>query len=258
MTQPQFKQIQYSFAAHIRDPEHVARPEGIEDRRMAIYSELFYNNVESFISSGFPVLRTLYNDEDWHELVRDYFSHHKAQTPHFPELAEEFINYLQNEFTPRECDPDFMLELAHYEWVEAAVMLSLDDIDDVEFNSEGDLLDEPIVVSPLAWLMSYEWPVHAISNDYQPAEKPGQPTWIVVYRDQQDEVGFMQLNSVTARLLQLLDESGNEEEALLTGGQALEQVVAELDHPQPEVIMEGGLDTLRQFRKKDIILGTIK
>lgn len=256
MTQPQFKQIQYGFAAHIRDPEHVAKPEGIEDRRMAIYSELFYNNVESFVSSSFPVLRTLYNDEDWHGLVRDYFSRHKARTPHFPEMAEEFIDYLQNEFTPRECDPDFMLELAHYEWVEAAVMLSPDNIDDVEFNPEGDLLDEPVVISPLVWLMSYEWPVHTISNEWRPNEKPDLPTWIVVYRDRQDEVGFMRLNPVTARLLQLLNGDGDDEEGLLTGRQALEQVIEELNHPQPQVIMEAGLDTLRQFRKKDIVLGT--
>ena len=29
-------QLQTGFAAHIRDPENVAAPEGIEDRRMAI------------------------------------------------------------------------------------------------------------------------------------------------------------------------------------------------------------------------------
>ena len=128
---PGFKQTQYNFAAHIRDPKKTPGPKGVEDRRMAIYRDLFYNNVEGFVSSSFPVLRTLYNDEDWHSLIRDYFSRHQAHTPHFPEMAQEFIDYLQNEFEARECDPPFILELAHYEWMETVAMLSQDNIDDI-------------------------------------------------------------------------------------------------------------------------------
>jgi len=253
MSNPGFKQTQYDFAAHIRDPQKMPGPKGVEDRRMAIYRDLFYNNVEGFVSSAFPVLRTLYNDEDWHSLIRDYFSHHQAHTPHFPEMAQEFIDYLQNEFEARESDPPFILELAHYEGMETAAMLSQDNVDDVAFNASGDLLDEAVVISPLVWVLSYEWPVHAISTEQQPREKPAQPTWIVIYRDQRDEVGFMQINPVTARLIQLLDN----EETSMTGRQAFEQVALELNHPQPTVIIEGGLDTLRQLRKKDIVLGTV-
>ena len=131
-------------------------------------------------------------------------------------------------------------------------MLSQDNIDDIAFNPSGNLLDEPVVISPLAWVLSYEWPVHAISVEQWSDEKPEQLTWIVVYRDKQDKVGFMQINPVTARLIQLLDD----DETSMSGRQVLEQVALELNHPQPDVIIEGGLDTLRQLRKKDIVLGT--
>jgi hypothetical protein len=247
-----FKKTQYDFAAHIRNPDEVAGPEGIEDRRLAIYRELFFNNVESFVSSGFPVLRTLYSDEAWQQLIRIFFARHKAKTPHFPEMAEEFVDFLQNEFTPGDNDPPFIVELAHYEWMETALMLLNAGTDDVAFNVDGDLMEQPVVISPLAWLLFYEWPVHTISSDTQPKEKPEQPTWIVIHRDRKDEVGFMHLNPVTARLIQLLDDEGTD----LTGRQALEQIAQELNHPQPEVIIAGGLDTLRQLRKKEIILGT--
>jgi len=251
MSQPAFKQTQYDFAAHIRDPANHPGPQGVDDRRMAVYRDLFYNNVEGFVSSAFPVLRTLYNDDDWHQLIRDYFSRHQAHTPHFPEMAEEFIDYLSHEFTTRKCDPGFMLELAHYEWMETVAMLSQDDPTDIAFSAKGNLLDEVVVISPLSWLLYYEWPVHAISLEQQPQEKPQQPTWIIVYRDHDDEVGFIQINPVTARLIQLLDG-----EEPMTGRQALEQVTTEMNHPQPAVILEGGLDTLRQLRKKAIVLGT--
>ena len=251
---PGFKQVQLEFASYIRNPEQNSKPENIEDRRLAVYSELFYNNVESFISSGFPVLRTLYSDDDWHALIRDYFSRHKAKTPHFPEMSQEFIDYLQDEFEPRDCDPPFILELAHYEGMETAVMLSTDDIDEVTADPKGDLLNEPVIISPLAWLLSYQWPVHTISVDHQPQTIPDEPTRIIIYRDRVGDVGFIQVNSLTARLFELLDD----ESTTMTGRQALEQVAGELNYPQPEVIIQGGLDTLRQLRKKDIVLGTDK
>ena len=252
MSLPAFKQTQYDFAAHIRDPEHVAGPEGIEDRRMAVYRELFYNNVEGFVASGFPVLRSLYQDDDWHALIRDYFSRHHALTPHFPELAKEFVDYLQNEMVPRACDPEFIQELAHYEWMETVATLSQDDLDNIEFDATGDLLESAVVISPLTWLLSYEWPVHEISAKNRPSDKSEQPTWIIIYRDAQDEVGFMQINPVTARLIQLL----NADDTAITGRQALLQIAAELNHPQPDAIASGGLDTLRQLKKKGIVLGT--
>ena len=73
MTISAFKKHQYEFTAHIRDPEKNAMPDGIEDRRMKIYRELLYNNIEGFISSGFPVIREIYSDENWHKMVRDFF-----------------------------------------------------------------------------------------------------------------------------------------------------------------------------------------
>ena len=63
MSELAFQKLQYAFAAHIRDPEHRAAPAGIEDRRMGIYRELFYNNIEDFLATAFPVIRALTADE---------------------------------------------------------------------------------------------------------------------------------------------------------------------------------------------------
>lgn len=95
--QPDFINKQYEFAAHIRDPEINPPPAELEARRMAIYSELFYNNVESFVASSFPVLRELYEDNQWHAMARDFFSRHKSTTPLFLEISQEFLIYLQSE-----------------------------------------------------------------------------------------------------------------------------------------------------------------
>ena len=48
-----FIDSQNEFMAHIREPEHNPKPNDIEDRRMAIYRDLFFNNIAGFISSVF-------------------------------------------------------------------------------------------------------------------------------------------------------------------------------------------------------------
>ncbi len=118
-TRPEsFTDIQYAFARHIRDPENQPAPADVEDRRMGIYRDLFYRNVESFLANSFPVLRKIIPDEQWHDMIRDYFSRHRARTPLFPKMPTEFLQYLEHERSGHSDDYPFLLELEHYEWLE--------------------------------------------------------------------------------------------------------------------------------------------
>ena len=250
-----FKDWQYDFTAHIRDPEIVPAPEGIEPHRIKIYSDLFYNNIEGFISNGFPVLRSLYNDEDWHKLVRHFFKHHRNKTPYFLEVSQEFLDYLQNERGEREEDYPFMLELAHYEWVELALMTSELD-EDINWNTidkNGDLLNNKPVLSPLAWSFSYQYPVQQISEDFLPGKPAEQPVHLLVYRDNNDEVHFMELNPVTAILIQTIIEDND-----LSTKQILEMIAEQMQHPAPNVVIQGGLQVINDLKLRNVILGTHK
>ena len=205
MTAISFKDHQYAFTAHIRDPENVDAPDGIEDRRMGIYRELFYNNIEGFIAGGFPVIRSIYSEKNWHKMVREFFAHHKSKTPYFLEISQEFLDYLQNERELQAEDPAGLLELAHYEWVELALHVSDETIDRQSIEPNGNLLEGHPVLSALAWPLAYQFPVHKMCPDYLPEKAPEQPTYLIVYRNRNDEVKFMELNPVTARLINLLD-----------------------------------------------------
>ena len=247
---PEFMRRQYEFAANIRDPGHAPAPADVEDRRMSIYRELFYNNIESFIANSYPVLRQLMDDEQWHAMVRDFMILHRAHTPYFPELPREFLTYLEESREATESDPPFILELAHYEWIELALSLNEAGIDDIEADPAGDLLDGHPVVSPLAWPLAYQYPVHRISAGYQPDSPPEQPTYLLIYRDRSDEIGFIELNPVSYRLLQLI-----EEDDAITGRQAMLQVAEELKHPNPDAVINGGQQLLAQLRERDVIQG---
>jgi hypothetical protein len=243
--------LQTSFAAHIRDPQGVAAPEGIEDRRMGIYRELFFNNISGFLSSNFPVLRTLYEDDEWIKLCREFFRDYRCHTPLFPELPREFLQYLQDHRQGHDSDPPFMLELAHYEWVELALSLDEAEFDTSEVNPDGDMLSGIPVLSPLAWPLSYQYPVHRIRVDFQPDTPPEKTTHLLVWRKQDDSIKFMELNEISLLLVQELKK-----EPARSGHELLTEIAGVINHPKPEVVVEGGKALLNELKEKQIILGT--
>ena len=243
--------LQTGFAAHIRDPQSRAAPDGIEDRRMAIYRDLFFNNIKSFMSSNFPVLKTLLSDAAWTSLCRDFYKEYRCHTPLFTELPREFLQYLQDHRKYREGDPSFLLELAHYEWVELALSLDEANHDDIEADEHGDLLNGIPILSPLAWPLSYSYPVHRIRADFQPAEAPQEPTHLLVWRQRDFTIRFMQLNDVSLLLLQTMKEKPQS-----TGLELLETIAGTIHHPKPEVVIEGGAALLKELQEKQVILGT--
>ncbi len=249
--QHDFQTLQRKFCAHIRRPDAVPLPDGIEDRRMAVYRDLFFNNVAGFIEAGFPVLRSLYDDDQWQRLTRAFFANHRCKTPYFAQIAEEFLDFLQHEYQPEDDDPPFLLELAHYEWAELALSVLDTTADFSRIDRHGDLLSETPVLSPTAWLLSYQWPVQHISVEFQPEQPLEQPVHIIVYRNGDDEVGFIEANPVTARLFQLLDENDS-----ACGRALLEAIAEELHHPDPAVVIDGGHQILTRLHRLDIILGT--
>lgn len=244
-----FLDTQRRLAAHLRDPARNPGPCDVEDRRIAIYRDLIYNNIESFVSTAFPVLRTLFADPDWLVLVREFICRHRCASPYFLEISQEFLQFLQAGHALALNAPAFMAELAHYEWVELALGVSEATFPCAGVDRDGDLLAGVPLLSPLAWPLSYQFPVHRLGPDHRPAAPPPTPTFLVVYRNRSDEVGFIETNAITAQLLQLLGDHS------LTGREALLRVAGELNHPAPVQLIAAGVDALEQFRRLDVICG---
>jgi len=248
---PRFVAVQQAFTAHIRDPRREPRPGGVDDRRMAVYRELIFNNVSSLLATTFPVSRDTLGEARWDALMRGFLANHRCSTPLFHELGQELLTYLQGSAAGGEPNPPFLLELAHYEWVELALDISADEPDPALADPNGDLMAGIPLVSPLVWSLTYRFPVHRIGPAYQPTTPPAEPTRLVVHRTRQGRVGFLEVNAVTQRLLQLLQDGPSR-----TGREALNCIADELRHPQPEQVVAAGQDLLADLRRRDILLGT--
>lgn len=244
-----FLEIQRAFTAHVRNPGANPAPEDIEDRRVGVYRELLYNNIESFMSGSFPVVRGLLADDDWHALVRGYFADHAARTPLFPKLPQEFLQYLAEARLPFAA-PAFLNELAHYEWLELEVSLDKREIGGVELDPAENCLDGVPVINPVARVHAYAFPVHRISPGYQPVEAAAEPTYLAVWRRRDDDVGFMELNPMTARLVELIVANTGR-----SGRELLEQIAAELQHPTPAIVVDGGATILDELTDRELVLG---
>ncbi len=249
-----FQQKQYAFAAHIRDPQNNPAPSGIEDRRMAIYRELFFNNLLKLLSGTFPVLKKIHSKERWRHIVRQFMVLHEAQTPYFRKIPLEFLSFLQNEYPSDEQDFSFLLELAHYEWVELDLAVAIENNVTVEFDETVDFIGGVPIKSKLSRVLAYQFPVHRIAADYLPKTPGEQPTYLAVFRKPDDELGFMELNPVTARLLQLIDENT----AMKTGRGLLDLLAVELNYAEPKQLATHGEQAMHELHQSNILLGTVR
>lgn len=242
----QFQQVQQAFIAHIKDPQQPA-PAGIEERRMAIYRELFFNNVQGFVSTAFPVLKSLYGDADWLQLVRRFFIGYQCTSPYFLHIAEHFLHYLQQDYQMNEQDPVFMQELAHYEWAELYLATKQLQCSETAISTEQ-VVKCPLQLSELSMLLAYPYQVHQISADYRPAQ-PGEVQCYLLYRNAEDEVKFVLINQVTAALLQTLQQAP---------GSTLQQLVQQLSLLLPQFnasqLQQGAISLLQDFAAKGVLV----
>lgn len=247
------RDAQRALSDYIRDPAHAPLPAGIEARRLKIYRELFFNNIESMLAGSFPVIRRILAGERWQALVCDFYRDHPARTPLFTELAREFLRYLETRVgTPAGAgDPSWLAALAHYEWVELALQISELRDDAIGHDPTGDLLAGRPLVSALAWPLEYSWPVHRLGPEYLPDTPPATPTWLLLQRDAAGQVHFQQLSALTFRLLQRLDEYPD-----LDGRAQLQALAIEAAAPSIEAFVQAGEAMLQQLRRDGVLRGT--
>ncbi|MCU4674982.1 putative DNA-binding domain-containing protein [Catenovulum sp. 2E275] len=240
-----FKDLQYAFAELIRNPDKQSDL-AIDKTRLNIYQSLIFNTVSGFINTAFPVLKSLYSEQDWHRLQTLFLRQHKSQQPLFCQIAQEFIEFLANEYQVAAQDPIFLKELAHYEWLE--LDLSLRSRNQTAQQIE-DVTQDNFYFSDLAELVSYPFAVHQISLDNQPVEPNKVPTYLVLYRNHNEQVDFVVINTLSAYLLELIKNN------LANNYQSLYQLmVKELTEINATQLEQGLILSLQQFAERSILL----
>jgi hypothetical protein len=217
---------------------------------MDLYCDFLFTNISNFLAENFPVLNKIMSEQQWEELSRDFFSRHSSHSPYFSQISQEFLHYLQNERLENpqsKHDLPFLLELAHYEWTELVISIA-EDLDSGN-SIITDPLTQALTLSDTALALAYQYPVHKISPDFIPTELPAQATYLVVYRNVEDQIVFLETNPVTHALLETLTD--NTEQATLS---VLNKLADDLQHPNPDILIQGGLSILNDFISRGIVI----
>jgi hypothetical protein len=237
---------QHALACHVRDPAANPPPPGIEERRLSIYRDLFFNGIDNLLAGNFPVIRRTLGDDAWRALVRRFYAGHRCRTPLFTEIGREFVQYLEG----RDDVPPWLHELAHYEWVELALQISDEPLP--PHDPGGDPLEGRPVLSPLAWALAYCWPVPRIGPEFQPDVPPDAPTLLLVRRDAAGDVRFSELSPLVFRLLQLLEDPST-----ASGREALRHLASEANAEDAAAFIRDGAAMLGQLHREGVVLGTV-
>ena len=240
-------ELQKAFTEHLRNPDITPVPHGLDKRRMGIYSELIFSNVSSLLSEFFPVIKSILPEDRWDRMVRDFFISHQSQTPYFMEIQGEFVEYLSQSQLIGDL-PDFLLELAHYEWVELALYTMDEDVPD-EGLSDEELANCPLVMSPLVQPLAYQYPVHQIREDFQPAAPADSPTYLLVLRNAEESIKFYELQPFSFMfLLHIQGNPGLEVQDWLM------QQAADNKIENKSEFLHNGIDLLKSFNAHKVFL----
>ena len=241
---PSFQAYQQIFCAHVRDSKRNKPPANVVKARMAVYSEIVFNNLFSSVSACFPVSSAVLGKRAWVKLVRGFFAHYPSQSPIFRDIPKTFLNYLNSQQNL----PIYLFSLAHYEWVELAVStMETVPFGVVNSTENKDLMVDCIVVNPTLALLKYHYAVHQISQKNKPKTPLDQPVYLAVYRNEAFKVQFVELNEMTAQLLHVLKDKQQ------SGVEALTQLAESLNYPEPQALMTFGASILQQLHTQEII-----
>jgi len=239
-----FQQYQLAFTAHIRNPALHKKPAKVVAERMAVYRNAVFNNIFESVSVCFPVCQKVLGKRAWGKLMRGFVVNHASTSPIFREIPKQFLDYLNTVSDA----PPYLQAMAHYEWAELAV--SALETPNIAISITADFIDELPVLTPASKLLNYDYPVHKISARYKPTTL--EPTYLLVFRNGAFEVKFVELNSMTYRLLSLILEEK------LTGRQALTRLAVEINHPDIETVVHFGTSILNDLAKQEAIIGSVK
>lgn len=232
------------MAQHVRDPDAHAGPPGIEARRLKIYSDLVYNNLDGLLAGNFPVIRKTLGDAGWQALLRGFLARHHSRTPLFTELGRELIAHIEAEPDPQR---PWLAELAHYEWAELGLQLS--DAALPPHDPHGGLLDGAPLLSPLAWPLAYRWPVNRIGPDFQPVESPAEPTLVLLRREPDGRIHFSALSPLLFRLLELVGANDGR-----NGRALLQQLADEAGQLDFDAFLAEAAPMLQRLRDEGVLL----
>ncbi|WP_305907905.1 putative DNA-binding domain-containing protein [Methylomarinum sp. Ch1-1] len=252
-----FQAYQWQFANYLRDPLRnepfpATLPVGI-----GVYATLLHNKIDGSLRHCFPITHDLLGPSLWRQLVEAFIRSHRCQSPLYREIPDEFVDFLVNGKAEPEL-PEFIIELAHYEWMELLLETTPED-QMPPLIAMTDPLEQVPILNPVLHLLYYHYPVHRINaitspwSSWQRQRKPYPRETVILIglRDPELNPQFIEVNAATARLIELLKQQ------ILSGRKALTLLQNDINQHDRDSLLTHGADTLKRLHNQNIIVGAL-
>lgn len=241
---PAFQIQQQLLSAYVRSINSAPPPAGMDADRAQLYRNLYFNNINELLSNTLPVTCHDTPERVWRTLVRQFYGLFPHTTPYFMDIAGEFVQFLAGDRAVEIGEPAYLVELAHYEWIELALSVDNTTLPEDWF-SECDVLATTPRLLPASAIVAYTYPVHRMT-----AEMTLLPTFLLMYRDSDDAVQCVELAPAAAQLLEAVKENND-----LTGEALIQQIAEQLCCCEPDFI-QSARSCLQQMCMRGALVGT--
>lgn len=200
---PSFEKLQKDFIRRLRTPESVATSD-VGAERADIYRQLLLEKYRALVAKSFPLACNLVPPVIWSQLVVDFIRDVDVRTPYFYQLSQVFLDYVTHARQEVVEDYPFLVELMHFEWAEMALSISEAELPSVKVAAWQ---TAPLMVSPLAWLLLYCYPVHEFRKAGHALAARAAPVCLIMWRDRQDQLAWREVTARCWALVEYLQEN---------------------------------------------------
>lgn len=219
---------------------------GTDQERLLHYRNLIYNIINGALESAYPITVNVLSEEHWKAIVTDFVTHHKCQNPQLLKMPFELIGFVEQQQYASLFEIPFLLDLLVFEWAEMEIH-DMPDVDEEHCKSDGDVIHDSLVYSPYFKIIAMTYPIHLLKTHNIAEHKGGY--YVLVYRDADCEVNYLQLNQFSYLLLS---------EMIVTDSGLLKVLMPLLKNHTPEFqtsILDEAIDFIQLLIKNGIVRG---
>lgn len=197
----QTKEVQSKLANYCRTGL-IADIPGANPDHIKHYRRLVFNIINDSLQSAYPLTLKLLPEQEWEDLVNEFFTNHPCQSPQVWWMPREFYEYIVENNHPIISKYPFLPNLLEMEWLEVELFM-MEDIS-VNYKKSEQLITDEILLNPEHRLVRFDFPVHLKkASDINTSHKGDY--FLVMHREPETgKVLFMDISVFFARLIENL------------------------------------------------------
>lgn len=179
---------------------------GLIENRVHHYRRLVYNVVDDTLRTAFPLTLDLLEENEWNDLVENFFANHACQSTSVWQMPKEFYEYVMDQQLKIIDKYPFLFELLLFEWIEIELYMMEDKIIP-NYKSEGNIESDRLVFNPEFVVMNFAYPFH-LKNPNAITETDKGNYYLLIFRDiESGEVHFIDISYLFAWIILKINET---------------------------------------------------